>query len=113
MTVLEAQEYIYQMRNASANVKREIMTNYYEKFSYALSPLVVIAISCAIGGRFKKNILLLSLIVSLCISVLHYVIQMIAVLMAKQGVLSPILGAWFSIIVFGVIALVLYRAAKT
>ncbi|MBN1648989.1 MAG: LptF/LptG family permease [Spirochaetales bacterium] len=113
MTITEAQQYIEQMKNATPNVRRGIMTNYYEKFSYALSPLVVVIISCAIGGRFKKNILLLSLSASLVVAVVYYVVQMLAVLMAKQGYISPLLGAWFGIIIISAVSALLYKFART
>ncbi len=113
MTIAEAKVYIEEMRNASPDVRREIMTNYHEKFSYALAPLIVVIISCAIGGKFKKNILLFSLAASLTIAVIYEVMRMFAMLLAKQGYISPLLGAWLGTIVISMIIVGLYRVART
>ena len=63
--------------------------------------------------RFKKNILLMSLLTSLIISVLYYVAQMMAVLMAKLGLFTPLMGAWTAFILFQIAALWLFRMART
>ena len=76
---------------------REQLTEYYRRFSFALTPFIVSIVSSALGGRFKKNILLMSLVVSLVISVGYYVLQMVSVLFAKLGYISPLVGAWGAI----------------
>ena len=92
---------------------REPLTAYYKRFSFALTPLVVAFLSCALGGRFKKNVLLMSILLSLLTSVLFYVFQMITSLLAKSGMLSPLVGAWTPFILFSLIGLWLFRTAKT
>lgn len=113
MTISEAKAFIEQMRNASPDVRRQIMTNYHEKFSYAFAPLIVVIISCAVGGKFKKNILLFSLAASLTIAVIYEVLRMFAMLLAKQGYISPFLGAWMGTIIISMIIVGLYRVART
>lgn len=92
---------------------REDLTKYHERFSFALTPFIVVFISSAVGGRFRKNILLMSLLVSLSVSVVYYVIQMVAGLMAYSGYLSPIFGAWAGFFVFFVLGLALFRLSRT
>ncbi len=92
---------------------REPLTEYYKRFSFAFTPLIVAFLSCAMGGRFKKNILLMSLLLSLVVSVLYYVGLMVSSLLAKSGMLTPLLGAWAPFIVFLLVGLWLFRSART
>ena len=73
---------------------REALTAYYKRFSFALTPLIVTLLSAILGGSFKKNILLMSLLSSLILSVLYYVLQMVTVILANLGHISPISGAF-------------------
>jgi lipopolysaccharide export system permease protein len=92
---------------------REDLTKFHERYSFALTPFIVILIAAAIGGRFKKNILLMSLLVSLIVSVIYYVIQMVSGLVAYSGLISPILGAWSGVLLFLVIGFGLIRLSRT
>ncbi len=89
------------------------LTEYYQRFSFALTPLVVAMLSCSLGGRFKKNILLMSLLSSLVVSVIYYVTQMIMVLLAKLGYIPPLYGAWAAFVLFSLVGLVLLKTAHT
>lgn len=113
MTAIEARNFIVSLRKAGLPVYRSALTEYYERFAFALTPLVVALLSCSIGGRYKKNILLMSLFVSLAIAVVYYVMQFLAVLLAKQGYINPIIGAWFSFFLFLFISGWLLRTART
>jgi lipopolysaccharide export system permease protein len=65
------------------------------------------------GGRFKKNILLMSLLSSLGSAVVFYVTEMITMMMAKLGYIPPIVGAWFPVVLFVAVGVFLLRSAKT
>lgn len=112
MTLQRAQEYIRSLRRAGLPF-RELLTDYYERFSFALTPLVVTLISAAIGGRFRKNVLLMSLLVSLGLAVVYYVLGMVTSLFAAMGVVPPIVGAWLGVVLFLLLALSLFRHART
>jgi len=112
LRLADAQLWIQTQRDAGLPY-REDLTKYHERFSFALTPFIVVFISSAIGGRFRKNILLMSLLVSLSVSVVYFVIQMVAGLMAYSGFLSPILGAWAGFLVFFVIGAALFRLSRT
>jgi lipopolysaccharide export system permease protein len=88
-------------------------TKLFERFSFACTPFLVTFIACAIGSRFRKNILLLSLLVSLLLSVVYYVIQMISGLLATFQVLSPLVGAWSGVVLYLIVGVVLFRRART
>jgi lipopolysaccharide export system permease protein len=112
MKIDEARDWITTLKKAGLSY-REALTEYYKRFSFAVAPFVVAILSSAIGGRFRKNILLMSLLSSLCLSVIYYVVQMIMLLLAKLGYIAPIAGAWSSFFIFLIIGLFLMRFART
>ncbi|MGC9313557.1 MAG: LptF/LptG family permease [Sediminispirochaetaceae bacterium] len=109
----EAREWIQTLRKTGRVGYRSSLTDYYKRFSFAFTPFIVVLISASIGSRFKKNILLMSLLVSLIISVLYYVGDMILGLFAKQGIIEPASGAWGAVIIFTFIGALLLKLAKT
>lgn len=92
---------------------RAALTQYYERIAFSLTPFIVALLSCSIGSRLKKNILLLSLLLSLVVSVGYYVIQMVLSLLAGVGGVPPIIGAFSGAAVFFCIGSVLLLRAKT
>ncbi len=99
MRLPQAREWIESLRKAGLPY-RETLTEYYKRFSFAASPLVVSVFAGLAGAMFRKNILLMSLLVSLVLSVLYYVIQMMMVLLAKLGYIAPLAGAWSAFFLF-------------
>jgi lipopolysaccharide export system permease protein len=89
------------------------LSEYYHRFSFPTASFVVMILSISMGGRFKKNILLMSLLASLAAAVLFYVMEMITMMMAKLSYIPPFVGAWFPVIVFIFLGLLLLRSAKT
>lgn len=112
MPIEDASSWIASLKKAGLPF-RDALTDYYERFSFALTPLIVAILSCALGGKFKKNILLMSLLSSLVLSVVYYVFQMVMSLMAKMGYLPPLAGAWIPVVVFLIVGSALFRTAKT
>jgi lipopolysaccharide export system permease protein len=91
----------------------EALSDYYHRFSWSTVSFVVMILSISMGGRFKKNILLMSLLTSLGAAVVFYVGEMISMMMARLGYIPPIVGAWFPVVVFIVSGVALLRSAKT
>lgn len=85
---------------------------YYRRFSFSLTPLVVTMLSIALVGRFRKNVLLMSLLVSLVGATLYYVAQMISMLLAKSDAVSPLAGAFAPILIFTALSLALLKLRK-
>ncbi len=112
MKVAEAKQWIASLKKAGLPYT-ESMTAYYKRFSFALTPFIVCLISSAVGGRFRKNILLMSLLTSLIISVVYYVMQMVFTILANLGYISPLTGAWIPFILFCLVGLFLYRLAHS
>ena len=99
MGAAQARVFVTQLRRAGLPY-REALTEYYRKYFVALNPLIVILIATGVGGRFRKNVLLLSLLASLLLSVVYYVGQMITLILAKNALIPPLAGAGFSFLVF-------------
>lgn len=112
MSYREAYRWIQQLRKAGLP-HREALTEYYSKYFYALSVFIVILIASGVGGRFKKNVLLMNLLVSLVLSVFYYVIQMIALILAKSGYIPPLAGASAGVLIFLAGGVYLLRIART
>lgn len=112
MRLAEAREWIESQRQAGLPYLEDL-TKYHGRFSFSLTPFVVVFISSAIGGRFRKNILLMSLLVSLSVSVVYYVTQMVTGLLAYSAYLSPIMGAWSGVLLFSLLGLSLFRFSRT
>ncbi len=112
MSWQDAGEWIQALRN-TGQPYRQVLTDYYSRFSLALTPFVVVLLSSSFGGRFRKNILLMSLLVSLIGAVVYYVTGMVAGLMAGRGLIPPALGAWIGVVLFTVLGLLLLRTART
>ncbi|MDR1319614.1 MAG: LptF/LptG family permease [Treponema sp.] len=91
----------------------EALADYYHRFSFATASLVVMILSISMGSRFRKNILLMSLLASLVAAVVFYVMEMISMMMARLGYIPPIVGAWFPIFIFIGIGILLLRSTKT
>lgn len=89
------------------------VTPFYRRITYPFVNLIVAMIACTIGSWFKKNILILSLGISLGSAVVYYVLQMITVLLAKNGYLHPLIGAILPEIVFTLIGVNLFKNARS
>ncbi len=83
------------------------------RYSFSLTPLIVIGLSGAFIGRFKKSIFLLSMLFSLSSATLYYVGQMLASLAAKAGMVSPTLAMWSVVCCFGLASIFSYATART
>ncbi|WP_319561268.1 LptF/LptG family permease [Marispirochaeta sp.] len=112
MTLSEAVIYIEELQRAGQE-SRQARTDYYKRIAFAFTPLIVVMLSSAIGSRFKKNILLMSLLLSLSLSVIFYVFQMMTSLFAAIGILSPVAGSFIPVIVFLGIGITMLRFIRT
>jgi lipopolysaccharide export system permease protein len=108
----ESQRYVAVIRRAGLPY-REALTDYYRKFSFACTPLIVALLASSLGSTFKKNILLMSLLTALVISVVFYVAQMVAAILSKNGFIPPLAGAWSPFTLFLALGFMLFRTART
>ncbi len=112
MNFNDATEWIKTLKKAGLPY-REALTNYYKKIAFSLTPLIVVLLSSVIGSSFKKNILLMSLISALSLTVVYYGTQMFTSVLAKNGYIPPLMGAWAPFIIFFSGSVFLFRYTKT
>lgn len=108
----EARDWIVGLREAGQPY-RQALTDYYSRYSFSLTPFIVVFISSALGGRFRRNVLLMSLLLSLVSAVVYYVTGMLTGLLAGNGLIPPVLGAWAGVILFSILGIVLFQTART
>jgi lipopolysaccharide export system permease protein len=108
----QAGDWVSRLRRAGLPY-REALTQYYRKYFVAFNPFIVILLAAGVGGRFRRNVLLMSLLASLVLSVVYFVGQMVSVILAKNGIIPPLAGAGFSFIVFLAGGVVILRTART
>jgi len=91
----------------------QAQANYYHRYSFASASFIVMILSISMGGRFRKNILLMSLFTSLSVAVVYYIMEMLSMTMAGLNYIHPFTGAWFPVFAFIIIGALLLRSAKT
>jgi len=89
------------------------LADFHHRFSFSTVSFIVVALSISMGGRFRKNIMLMSLLSSLGSAVVFYIIERTSMMMAKLGYIPPFIGAWFPVFLFIIAAFFLLRTAKT
>ena len=92
---------------------REALTEYYKRFSFTFTPLIVALISISFTGKFRKNVLLMSLLSSMMIAAGYYILQMVLMLLAKMGYIPPLAGAWGALFTFIILSLIMLKNADT
>jgi lipopolysaccharide export system permease protein len=112
LSVGELSGYVAFLRRAGLPFAQALAER-HKRFAFAFTPLVVVLIAGALGGRFRKNVLLMSLLSSLLAATGYYVAQMISMLLAKTGIIQPWAGAWSPLIIFAAVGIVLFRLART
>ncbi len=112
VSVKEAREYIDKLRRTGLPFSEE-SSQYHEKFSFPFIIFITVFLSIGLSGKSKKNVLLVSLALCVSAAVVFYVFQMVTMLMAKFGYLSPFAGAWLPVVVFIGVSIALLRFART
>ncbi|MFA5570599.1 MAG: LptF/LptG family permease [Sphaerochaetaceae bacterium] len=84
--------YTQQLKRINYEQYRYMATDVYDRLAQNLNPLLLVIISIATLFPWKKNILVLSIIVSLLIAVVYFVLHMVTIIFAKQGIITPMWG---------------------
>lgn len=105
MELRTATRYLARIKELDPNRYPELATDFTKRLMDSLTPLVMLFIACAISYKYKKNVLLFSIITSLGLAVIYYVVQMVTLIMAKQAVIDPLWGMAIPMIVIVCIAL--------
>ena len=112
MTLREGLVWVGTLRSAGLPY-RAAQTDVYGKAAFAVTPLVVSLLASAAGGLLRRNVLLASMSIALGCSVGYFVVQMLAHILAKSGLMSPLLGASLAAIVFLLVGSALLQRART
>ena len=112
VNIQDAKEYISHLKRIGVDYNEEL-SEYYKKFSFPFIVFIVVFLSIGLSGKTRKNVLLMSLVFSLSAAVAFYVMQMVTMLLSQFGYISPVMGAWFPVIVFIALSIVLLKFART
>jgi len=112
MQLSEARDWVSRLRAAGLPYRR-VLTEYYSRISFAFTPFIVAMLAAAVGSRFRKNVLLLSLLVSLSLAVGYYVLGMVLSLMSAAGHVQPLIAAWLPLTLFAALGAALFRLARS
>jgi lipopolysaccharide export system permease protein len=98
-------------KETSKSIRRYVM-EYQKKFTLGAACIVLFLIGAPLGAIIRKGGLGLPVVVSVIFFLIYYIIGTIGEKSAKEGNLSPLIGAWISIVVLFPIGLFLsYKAA--
>ena len=108
----DAKIYINHLKKAGLPYN-EPLSVYYKKFAFPFILFISAFLAIGVTGKTRKNVLLISLSLSITAVVLFYVFQMVTMVLAKTGVMTPFMGAWLPDIVFIFIAGFLLKFSRT
>ena len=108
----DAKIYINHLKKAGLPYN-EPLSVYYKKFAFPFILLISSFLAIGLTGKTRKNVLLISLSLSITAVVLFYVFQMATMVLAKTGVMNPFMGAWLPDVVFLFIAGFLLKYSRT
>ncbi|MGY4539948.1 lipopolysaccharide export system permease protein [Mucilaginibacter sp. UYNi724] len=98
-------------KDTNRGIRRYVL-EYQKKFTLGAACIVLFLIGAPLGAIIRKGGLGLPVVVSVIFFLIYYIIGTIGEKSAKEGDLSPLVGAWVSIIVLFPIGLFLsYKAA--
>lgn len=112
VNVADAKIYINHLKKAGLPYNEQLSV-YFKKFSFPFILFIAAFLAVGLTGKTRKNVLLISLSLSIVAVVLFYVFQMVTMVLAKTGVITPFMGAWLPDIVFIFIAGVLLKFSRT
>ncbi|MDW8236426.1 MAG: LptF/LptG family permease [Bacteroidia bacterium] len=108
----QAEYYIQQQRNLQETLWRYELEWYY-KYAYPLATIVFLMLGAGLGGVIRKGGLGMPLVVSTAIFILFYVLNAQGKKLAREGILSPEIGAFLPLIVIAPISVYLILLVTT
>ena len=102
MSALELGQYIRMLKEQGA-ATRKLSVEYYLKFAIPFASLVFGLVAAPLGIRTHRASTSLGFGMSVLIIFVYYVIMSLSCAFAERGSISPMLGAWFSNMLFGAI----------
>jgi lipopolysaccharide export system permease protein len=91
---------------------RRYVLEYQKKFTLSVACLILFLIGAPLGAIIRKGGLGLPVVVSVIFFLIYYIINTIGEKSAKEGDLSPLIGAWIALVILFPVGLFLtYKAA--
>ncbi len=112
VTAKEAKAYIEHLEKAGLPAA-EAKAEYYKKFAFPFIVFIVVFLAIGLSGKTRKNVLLISLALSIAAVVVFYVTQMVTMLMASYGTIPAVMGEWFPVLLFTGFSILLLKFTKT
>ncbi len=112
LQLVDAKAYLESLESAGLPNDEEA-TEYYSRYSFPLTSFVVVLIASAFSGQFRKNVLLMSLLVSLCLSVVYYATGLMMDVLASNGHIHPIAAAWGAFSIFLAIGVIQFSRTRS
>lgn len=107
MNIKQLNDYISKFRYSGATaVLRNLRVDLHQKIAYPFSNIIILlaGLPFALMTKRRKGLAFASLGLCLVIGFLYYVVNAVSLALGKAGVLSPILAAWMTNIVFALLA---------
>ena len=111
MSYQELKSYVLLKQKTGQDVAAE-KTDLYLKISFPLANLVIVLFGCTLATSPRRSGLALSFAISLAICFVYYTFLKIGQSFGYSHKFSPLLAAWISNLVFGIVGLVLLFKAK-
>jgi lipopolysaccharide export system permease protein len=112
MTLPELEQFAEEQLR-SGNNPRRILIDYHSRYAFAFASFVVVLFGLPISSNKRKGGLAIQFGINVLITFVYLVFMQISKSFGKNGLLEPILTAWFANIVFFIAAIInLYRTSK-
>lgn len=107
----QLENYIDRLHQSGSRVQTYLV-ELYLKISFPLTNLIVVLIGVALALRNRRGGLAIAFGLSVFISFVYYALIRTGQALGHNGALPPMLAAWLGNIVFGILALELFRRAR-
>jgi lipopolysaccharide export system permease protein len=111
MSYKELKNYVRLKQRTGQDTAKE-KTDLYMKISFPLANLIIVLFGCTLATSPRRSGLALSFAISLGISFVYYTFLRVGQSFGYSHRLPPLLAAWISNIVFGVMGIILLIKAK-
>ena len=92
MSIRSSLSYLKTIKYISSQMYAQKSTDFYKRIFTPFTALIMILVSLSSNLKNKKNALMYSIISSLALGVVYYSLDMAFTLMAKQGLVSPLMA---------------------
>lgn len=112
VSVFDAKAHIDYLRRAGLPYA-SALADYYKKFASPFIVFIVVFLSIGLSCKTRKNVLLVSLLLSLASAVSYYIMQMILMLCAQFEYLPSLAGAFLPVVLYTALSIVLLKFTRT